>query len=92
MKRLLKHLAVILGVVTVSLMATYLGLAVYYHNAFTYGTWINGIYCTGRSIQEVNDELVKDFTYEGVTVEDKDGSTYVILSLIHISEPTRRTQ
>lgn len=31
MKRLLKHLAVILGVVTVSLMATYLGLAVYYH-------------------------------------------------------------
>lgn len=59
MKRLLKHLAVILGVVTVSLMATYLGLAVYYHNAFTYGTWINGIYCTGRSIQEVNDELVK---------------------------------
>lgn len=78
MKRLLKHLAVILGIVTVSLMATYLGLAVYYHNAFTYGTWINGIYCTGRSIQEVNDELVKDFTYEGVTVEDKDGSTYVI--------------
>lgn len=48
MKRLLKHLAVILGVVTVSLMATYLGLAVYYHNAFTYGTWINGIYCTGQ--------------------------------------------
>ena len=78
MKRLLKHMAVILGIVTVSLMATYVGLAVYYHNAFIYGTWINGIYCTGRSIQEVNDELTKEFTYEGVTVEDKDGSRYTI--------------
>ncbi len=78
MKRLLKHMAVILGIATVSLMATYVGLAVYYHNAFIYGTWINGIYCTGRSIQEVNDELTKEFTYEGVTVEDKDGSRYTI--------------
>ncbi|MDE5938418.1 MAG: L,D-transpeptidase/peptidoglycan binding protein [Lachnospiraceae bacterium] len=78
MRRILKHMAIILGIVTVSLMATYLGLAVYYHNAFTYGTWINGIYCTGRSIQEVNDELVKDFTYEGITVKDKDGNSYVI--------------
>ena len=78
MKRLLKHLAVVLCIVTVSLMATYVGLAAYYRNAFTYGTWINGIYCTGRSIQEVNDELVKDFTYDGVTVEDKDGNRYMI--------------
>lgn len=78
MKRILKHMAVILGIVTVSLMVTYVGLAVYYHNAFIYGTWINGIYCTGRSIQEVNDELVKDFAYDGVTVEDKDGKRYVI--------------
>lgn len=78
MKRLLKHTAVILGIVTVSLMATYVGLAVYYRNAFTYGTWINGIYCTGKSIQEVNEELTKDFVYEGVTVKDRDGNCYVI--------------
>lgn len=78
MKRILKHMAVILGIATVSLMATYVGLAVYYHNAFIYGTWINGIYCTGRSIQEVNDDLVKDFTYDGVTVVDKNGERYVI--------------
>lgn len=62
----------------VSLMATYVGLAVYYHNAFPYGTWINGIYCTGRSIQEVNDDLVGQFHYDGVTVEDRDGSRYRI--------------
>ena len=60
MKRLLKHMAVIIGIAVVSLMAVYIGLAVYYRNAFTYGTWINGIYCTGKSIQEVNKELAAD--------------------------------
>lgn len=78
MKRLLKHIAVILGLVIIALMGTYLGLAVYYHNAFPYGTWINGIYCTGRSIQEVNDDLAGQFTYDGVVVEDKDGNRYLI--------------
>lgn len=67
-----------MGIVSVSLMATYVGLAVYYHNAFPYGTWINGIYCTGRSLQEVNDDLAKQFTYDGVTVKDRDGSRYLI--------------
>lgn len=78
MKRLLKHIVVILGITLVSLMATYVGLAVYYHNAFPYGTWINGIYCTGRSIEEVNDNLAGQFVYDGVTVEDKDGNRYQI--------------
>lgn len=78
MKRLLKHIAVILGITLVSLMATYVGLAVYYQNAFPYGTWINNIYCTGRSIQEVNDDLAAQFHYAGVTVVDRDGSRYLI--------------
>lgn len=78
MKRLLKHMVVILGITAFSLMAVYVGLAVYYRNAFTYGTWINGVYCTGKSIEEVNEELAKEFTYEGVTVMDKDGNSYVI--------------
>lgn len=77
-KRILKHLVIVLAIITISLMGTYVGLAVYYHNAFAYGTWINGVYCTGRSIQEVNDELVKDFTYEGVHVYDKDGNVFTI--------------
>lgn len=77
-KKLAKHLMIMLCIIMVSLMATYIGLAVYYHNAFEYGTWINGVYCTGKSIQEVNEELVKDFTYEGVTIRDKDGNSYTI--------------
>ncbi|MCD7726510.1 MAG: L,D-transpeptidase/peptidoglycan binding protein [Clostridiales bacterium] len=77
-KRLAKHLVIMLCIIMVSLMTVYIGLAVYYHNAFEYGTWINDVYCTGKSIQEVNEELVKDFTYEGVTIHDKDGNSYPI--------------
>ena len=75
MKTVLKHLAIILGIILVSLMGTYIGLAIYYHNAFAYGTWINNVYCTGRSIEEVNADLVQDFTYDGLTVVDKDGNS-----------------
>lgn len=77
-KNIAKHLMIMLCIILVSLMATYIGLAVYYHNAFEYGTWINGVYCTGKSVDEVNEELVKDFTYEGVTIYDKDGNSYTI--------------
>ncbi len=75
MKTVLKHLAIILCIVLVSLMGTYIGLAIYYHNAFAYGTWINNVYCTGRSIEEVNADLVQDFSYDGLTVLDKDGNS-----------------
>ena len=36
----------------------YLGLAIYYQDSFMYGTWINGIYCTGKTVDEVNQELI----------------------------------
>ena len=78
MKVFFNYLTVILGIVLVSLMAVYIGLAIYYHNAFAYGTWVNGVYCTGRSIEEVNDDLVNDFSYDGLTVYDKDGNSYTI--------------
>ncbi len=74
----MKHLVIVLAIITISLMGTYVGLAIYYHNAFAYGTWVNGVYCTGKSIQEVNGELVKDFTYEGLNVYDKDGNVFTI--------------
>lgn len=78
MKRVIKHIAIILCIILVSLMGTYIGLAIYYHNAFPYGTWINGVYCTGRSIQDVNDELRQGFVYGGLTVYDREGKSYFI--------------
>ncbi len=36
----------------------YLGIAFYYMDGFSFGTWINGVYCTGKSVEEVNEELI----------------------------------
>lgn len=77
-KRFVKHFVIVLCIAIVSFMAVYIGLAIYYHNAFEYGTWINGVYCTGRSIEDVNRELAESFHYEGITVYDKNGNSYPI--------------
>lgn len=74
-RRFIKHIVIIISILLVSLMGTYIGLAIYYHNAFAYGTWINGVYCTGRSISDVNSELVKGFSYEGITIYDRKGGS-----------------
>lgn len=55
----------------------YLGLSVYYENGFSFQTYINGIYCTGKSVETVNQELNNTFTYEGLTVEMNNGSFYI---------------
>ena len=52
----------------------YLGLAVYYENGFSFMTYINGVYCTGKSVENVNDELNESYTYDGLTVNLKDKS------------------
>lgn len=77
-KRFIKHFLIILGIIMVSLMGTYIGLAIYYRNAFAYGTWINGVYCTGRSIDDVNEELAKGFSYSGIVIHDIDGNSWQI--------------
>lgn len=35
-----------------------LALSLYYRNCFPVNTWINGIYCTGKSLEQVNEELI----------------------------------
>ena len=60
MKVLLKRFIYIIGGLTGILTALYTGLSVYYVDSFSYGTWINGIYCTGMSISEANEKLLAD--------------------------------
>lgn len=55
----------------------YLGLAIYYQDSFYYGTWINGIYCTGKTVEKVKTELEEGFSYTGLTIKGK--STEVFL-------------
>ncbi|MCM1090760.1 MAG: L,D-transpeptidase [Butyrivibrio sp.] len=48
------------GIIIIFLLAvSYIGLALYYREGFTVNTWINGVYCTGRSVQEVNGLLLE---------------------------------
>ena len=46
----------------------YLGLAIYYQDSFMYGTWINGIYCTGKTVEEAAEELTAGFVYDDLYV------------------------
>lgn len=40
--------------------AGYFFLAYYYQDGFRVNTWINGVYCTGKTVEEVNEELMTD--------------------------------
>ena len=55
----------------------YLGLAIYYQDSFYYGTWINGIYCTGKTVEEVQKELTESFSYEGLTIYGKESEDFL---------------
>ena len=55
-----------------------LALGMYYQSNFPVNTWINGIYCTGKSIEEVNGELVTQTMFPNISVLDRDGKTWVI--------------
>ncbi len=40
--------------------ASFFLLAFYYRDNFLVNTWINGVYCTGKTVEEVNQELSAD--------------------------------
>lgn len=77
-KNFFKKVIILLFIAALQLMAAYIGLALYYQNAFEYGTWINSVYCTGKSIDEVNEELSYKFGYDGITIYDKGKNEYQI--------------
>lgn len=77
-KRIVRSISITIIILTFIVMAVYIGLSEYYKGGFSYGTWINGIYCTGKTVEEVNEELLKNCTYNGLTVYDKDGNSFEI--------------
>ena len=61
MKKFIQIFSVVTGLVILLLGLCYIGLAVYYQDGFSYGTYINGVYCTGKSVSQVNEELDREF-------------------------------
>ncbi|MBE5883212.1 MAG: hypothetical protein E7291_02135 [Lachnospiraceae bacterium] len=60
------------------LLIGYFLLAFYYRQGFTVNTWINGVYCTGKSVEEVNAELLSRVEAPIVIITDEDGIEYEI--------------
>ena len=56
--------------------AVYLGIAGYYSGGFALNTWINGVYCTGKSIEEANSELLIGLEMPNVIVTDRDSNDW----------------
>lgn len=53
-------------------LAGFLALALYYHSHFPVNIWINGVYCTGKTVEQVNEELALGQEEAVVYVEDAD--------------------
>lgn len=78
-KTLSKGIGIGILLIIISILMMYLGLAYYYREGFSYNTWINGVYCTGKTVEEVNAELKAESLYEGLTITTGDGKSYAVL-------------
>ena len=78
MKKVLKGLAIAGGIIVTALVLMYFLVGIYYMNGFPCFTWINGVYCTGKSVQEVNNELVMQENYTGIAVLGRDGENLFV--------------
>ena len=78
MKKTTKKIGFTLLIVLLVLLTVYLCLALYYRDGFSLNTWINGVYCTGKTVEEVNSELLSRTEAPNVVIVDKTGEEYTI--------------
>ena len=60
------------------LIVLYLIIGYFYSKGFPCCTWVNGVYCTGKSVDQVNSELCNKFDYKGITIKDQSGATLFV--------------
>lgn len=85
MKRYIQFISIFIFTIILLIGLLYIGLAVYYSNGFSYGTFINGIYCTGKSVEEVNKELNENFHANDLKIKLRDGVKQIDLQKIDYS-------
>lgn len=78
MKKGIRILALSAIVILLLLMAVYFVLAFYYREGFSLNTWINGVYCTGKTVEEVNAELLEGRELSEITIVDREGRSYTL--------------
>lgn len=77
MKKNIKFLLIFISFIFI-LFGFYFAMVYYYQNCFTAGTWINGIYCTGKTVDEVNQELLKEVKNSEFIIYDSFGKQNII--------------
>ena len=60
------------------LISLYYVTGIYYRQSFGMGKFINGVYCTGKSVEEINSELTGEYNGRSFTVTDLYGNSYEI--------------
>ena len=79
MKRTGKPFKWLVFMIPVNILLTlYLLMTFYYNDTFWVGTWINEVYCTGKSVEEVNVLLREQMVYDEVQVVDLEGKTEIL--------------
>lgn len=78
-RRIIVFLCSVLGVTAGILLAVTVLSTYYYKNVFTFGTWINGNYCTGMTAQEVSDLLLEQYTYPSIQVKLIDDECHTLV-------------
>ncbi len=76
MKKNKKIVLLSIFIIMLLMLLSYFGIALYYFNGFGINTWINGIYCTGKSVEEVNMELLSNMEAPVIMIIDKEGGEY----------------
>lgn len=79
MKNFLKGLFISVLSVVIILGLVYLGLGYYYRDSFSYGTTINGVYCTGKTPTEVDAMLNEKYNYNGLTITTENNDTTIVI-------------
>ena len=78
MKRKSKALLLGIGILMILTMSVWYLLTYFFHSRFAPGTWINGVYCTGKMAEEVNAELLSQIEAPCVYITDGDGAEYIV--------------
>ncbi|MCR5556720.1 MAG: L,D-transpeptidase [Butyrivibrio sp.] len=78
MKKAFSAIGIAFAFIIISLVALYLLLGKYYSDGFSCSTWVNGVYCTGKTVEEVNRELVSRNVYPGINLYGPDGKELFI--------------
>lgn len=74
-----KKISIFVGIISVLLFIsifTQMFFNNYYKNLFSANTWINDVYCTGKSIDEVNKALIANSTVPSIDIVLVDGTVY----------------